>query len=143
LWRGGDVTPLLVHRALHVYDLELRHGVLARAALSASHPRAVIGLPGPKQTKMLADAERHGWSSRELERRATDARRNVDERRGRKPLPRYQLSLNAMSRALAGGLEDVDTVTSLGAEARKALRRQVHGLRQALDAVENALVEEP
>lgn len=130
-----DVTPLLVHRALHVFDVELRLGVLARGALSASHLRAVAGLPVAKQDRLLTDAERHGWSSRELERNATTERRRADEKRGRKPLPAYQKSINAMSRALADGLVDLDGVRGLPAERRATLRQQVDALRAALDAV--------
>lgn len=118
---GIDLSPPGLHRAVGVYELDLRLRVSALKQITATHCYAVLPLPAAEQERLLKLADAEGWTTRQLEAAVRDAETPRGERRGRPPLPRFEKSVNQLARLLAdpedafGDLDDAH-LEKLGAE---------------------------
>jgi hypothetical protein len=78
-----------LYRALALYELSQRQGHAQLHELGISHLRAVLGLPAPTQSALLAAAARERWTVARLEREASGRRSPLRLRGGRKPIAPY------------------------------------------------------
>ena len=77
-----------VYLALHFYDLSMRlEGQPFLHELGVGHLRAVLGLPGSEQERLLNAAIAGSWTIAELTKEAAAARRLSGRRTGRPPAP--------------------------------------------------------
>ena len=103
-----SISASALFRALGIYELKLRmpeHPMWSE--LTATHARAVLGLPGPEQRRLLALATEQKWTTQAIERAAATSRAEHKSSRGGRPRkPRFARSLERAERALA----DTDAV---------------------------------
>ncbi len=138
--RGLSATML--QQAVATLDLEQRVGVTGRPQLTASHVRAVIGLPVDRQEALLGNAEAKDWTADRLEREAGKVRAKLATRPGRKPLLAFVKTVNRWERELAdekATFAGLDQVADLEAEEAARMRRAVAAMRARCDALLAAL----
>jgi hypothetical protein len=141
-YEGLGVSPAGLSRAVGLVDLDDRLGIREREALTATHFRAVLGLPERTQVRLLDQAEKKGWAAKQLEAQATKARRKKGEKRGRPPLPAFQKTVNRFAKMLDaddesfGGLEEI---AEMDEDQALQLYQTVTGMKLKLEALQEAL----
>jgi hypothetical protein len=139
---GLGVSPAGLSRAVGLVELDDRLGIRERKALTATHFRAVLGLPEKTQVRLLDQAEKKGWAAKDLEAQATKARRKKGEKRGRPPLPAFHKTVNRFAKMLEadedtfGGLEEIE---EMGEDQALQLYQTVTGMKLKLETLQEAL----
>ncbi len=132
-----NVTPGLtaagLHRAVEFYDLELRVGISGRRQLTATHVRAVIGLPPDRQESLLGRAEARDWTAERLEREAAKLRKPT--RPGRPRNPAFVNTLNQMRRLAVSdeAFADLTSAADLDDEEAEVLEAALAAIRTRCD----------
>jgi len=124
------VSRTVIHRCVGIYELCVRLDAAARwQQLTATHLRAVLGLPEEQQIRLLDAANRKKWTSRQLEREASRLRRTPRPGRGR---PRHSRLRRALQNVQA--LSKLPQIPSDLARLSSAQRAALLELTDSLDA---------
>lgn len=123
-------------RHVAVYEVIERIGGLQTVkSLTHSHVRHVLGAPAEMQAKLLAEAERQGWTADQLRAEATTARPAAGKG-GRKATTVFEKGLTAWRRAVGDNLADaLDRIGTLTAPDLAKAKAAVEALQQELAAV--------
>lgn len=137
--RTPGLTPAGLYRAVEFYDLEQRVGISGRRQLTATHVRAVIGLPPGRQESLLGRAEAHDWTAERLEREAAKHRKPT--RPGRPRNPAFVNALNQMRRLAVSdeAFGDLASVGALDDDDAADLEAALAAIRARCDAMAVAL----
>lgn len=131
-----------LHNAVRLYDLVQRLGGIETCApLGPSHLRALLPLPEEEQARLAEAARDKGWTVRELEAAARDARA-PKRAGGRPPLPGFVKSLHDLGRYAdpAGALlADLDHAEKLDPQKARALLETIDTLSAHLATVRTHL----
>ncbi len=123
------VSESSLYRAVHVHEVRVRRGHVD-VRLSLGHLRAVSGLPGPLQDRLLEESIRDNLRAREVETLARFHRRRIHGSRGSPVL--------GTLRRLATRLDRLDpAIPGHRVELRKVLAR----IRQRVSQLERDLGE--
>ncbi len=136
------LSAAVLHRAVAIWDLEERIGVMDRPHLTASHARAVIGLPEGEQERLLKASEERVWTVQRLEREVVTVRRQSAGNRGRPPLPAFVKSAHKLERMLADETDsfgDLDQVDELDEEETVRVARTLVAMKAQCDVMLRAL----
>jgi hypothetical protein len=135
--QGRALSATALQQAVGVFDLELRVGVTARPQLTATHIRAVVGLPAVQQEALLGTSEARDWTSDKLEKEATKARAKLATRPGRKPLHPVVRTTNQWKRDLddADNFGDLDKLAELHPDEKARMAKTLAALRDRCDAL--------
>jgi hypothetical protein len=129
-----------LYRALALYELSQREGHAGLHQLGVSHLRAVLGLPPPTQSALLAAASRERWTVARLEREASAQRSPARTRGGRKPLAPYIKSIRRIVQLTSPeALEGLERCGELDATQLDTLAEQIGRARAQLARLENVL----
>jgi hypothetical protein len=129
-------------RAIAIYELVRRFpGLIAAKTLGVAHIRAVLGLPGPIQERLLRSAELEKWTSERLESIAAEHRRMPKGPGGRPALPPLLKAATRLERILSDApLVDRGALQRMSAAQKEHLRAVVMSTRDWCDAVDHQLV---
>jgi hypothetical protein len=140
---GFSATNL--YRAIAVTELVEKLGGLPgveRRRLGLGHYRAVLGVEGAQQVKLLDRAEAKGWSAERLAAEVARLRKKKGERRGRPPLPGFVKTLNHLQRILEDeddAFADLDAVDALDAAEATRLYDAATAMKEKCEALQAAL----
>ncbi|HMA94055.1 MAG TPA: hypothetical protein VKP30_15290 [Polyangiaceae bacterium] len=135
------LSASVLYRALAIYELSRRNvqGMDWRH-LGVSHLRAVLGLPGEIQSRLLATAEAESWSVARLEREVLVLRSPSRCSGGRKPTPACVKSIRRIFElTLPEALEGLDSLKDLTASDMQELVDKLGKARERLHRVERVL----
>lgn len=138
----GEVSAAKLSRMVGIYEMDTRLGVSARKHLTATHLRAVLGLPDAQQRRLLDQTESKGWETRKLEEEAAKVRKKNANGRGRPPLPAFVKSIGRLGRMLEDGdalFGDLDAVEDLDADEAEELWKTVTGMKLKCEQLQKAL----
>ena len=145
--RGArGVSASALQQAVATLDIEQRVGVTGRPPLTASHVRAVIGLPEARHELLLGTAEAKNWTAERTDVAAARERKKLATRPGRPPRPMFVKTLDRWQRELAdrhtlfAGLEELDALSE--ADSRR-MQATVAAMRDHCDALLAALARSP
>ncbi len=136
------LSAAALHRAVAIWDLEQRIGVTDRPRLTASHVRAVIGLPEEEQERLLNASEERSWTVQRLEKEVGAVRRRTAGNRGRPPLPAFVKSVHKLERMLADETDsfgDLDRIGTLDEEESARVASTLVAMKERCDALLEAL----
>ncbi len=122
-------------RAVSTYEMDTRLHLEDRKELTASHVRAVIGLPPAQQAELLDEAEAEDLTVKQLEDRVREARpASGNPGAGRKPLPAVVKTMNALAK-IVGEAGAFGGVGELSDAQEEKVRAQLAAVEGALEAV--------
>jgi hypothetical protein len=124
-------SPSTLSNAVGTLDLDRRVGVAGRPQLTASHVRAVIGLPEDKQEALLGNAEAKDWSVEKLKNEAAKIRSKTKKSKGgRTPQPAALKTIRGWQRDLddEGALAEFEKLAELDADAQNAVKETLQAL---------------
>lgn len=136
------LSAAALHRAVAIWDLEQRIGVTRRPRLTASHVRAVIGLPETEQARLLQASEDRSWTVQRLEKEVASVRRQTAGNRGRPPLPAFVKTVHKLERMLADETDsfgDLDRIGDLDEEESARVTVAVRAMKERCEALLRAL----
>ena len=122
-------SPSLLARACGLWELDQRLGVSALKHLTASHGFAVLGLPHEQQARLLQQADRERWSTRQLIEQVQPLR--LHDGRGRKPIPAVHKGVRRLTQALDLALSQPLPETLFQAEGDASEAQELLGLLDA------------
>jgi hypothetical protein len=129
-----------LYRALALYELSQRDGREGWPELGVSHLRAVLGLPAPTQSALLAAAARERWTVARLEQEAAARRSPARPRGGRKPMAPYIRSIRRIVQLTSpAALEGLERCGELDATQLDELSRQLGRARAQLERLQHVL----
>ena len=130
--------PSTLSRHVAVYEvIERIGGLQAVKSLTHSHVRHVLGAPANLQAKLLAEAERRGWTADQLRDHAQSSRPAAG-RGGRRPTTVFEKGLSAWRRAIGGDGDlrsTFEAVEALDATKLESARVAVEALQEELTAL--------
>ncbi len=131
-----------LYRAVATYELCMRLGVSSWRHLGVSHLYAVLGLEHEQQRRLIAQAEDHAWTVRELGARASAMRIKAPGKRGRPRLPAFVKTVGKLGRILDDDGEpfgDLEKLDDLSDEEAQRLHRTVADMRARCERLERKL----
>lgn len=139
---GLELSRLVLWRCCRVYNLCQTLGITPNdTELGVAHMVRLAHFPTRKQRSMFRKTTKEGWSVRRLE--AELAKLPVPaQRRGRRRVPRFVLTLNALRKFVdthqetASAYEGAEQITP---EQRKELRQTVKDARALLKLLDQGL----
>lgn len=131
-------------RSVAIFDLVQRFpGVVQMRHLGVAHVRAILGLPGDVQERILREAESERWTKERIEERAA-LHRQRSARRGRPPVPPLLKVLARIDRVATqcSVPEEALAVRRAGSAQERRALEAIQRLRAFCDAVEESLKRE-